>query len=628
MASTPFGAYRQYVQAGAIPSVQQAVNVPLVNQALYNRMTGLALNQNGTALVSAYPLEVPSLNVTQGIINGVNLAGMVTNIRHATKVADVDEVIEYWDSNINDDFYVFDSMRLNTNKTTVLKSRWEDDQGIIYGLVETTYNLDLGLGDETQVFANYMLSRTMSVYTYTQVVVIGVTYNKANSNIFFPNTLALDITGADGSVVTVYYPIREIWGADIYGTTKNGPVHILSLKELSNPETIDNVPAILYAPFITKISLKRRLSTTYCAFSGVVARSIYMPNLESIVGASSYLASPIFCSLNCANFNLDRLSLPSLKKIKNCMFACNNLNVNEIDLPALEELDEVYFLRGDILLKEAEFPKLQYIKGCNYFMANCYNLEKLVLPTYVKFMPHDPVEVRTQNSTSSLVRGTLTLLGLDTLSTGTTNAAMQYFLHADTKLMNAAVNGNTPGAVTPAMAAPYDRADIDVAYGKGIFFNAEANNLVSWWFGGDNLIDNNHKYGACLETFDQWAARVGYSGSASFSLTPDFTVTATSDESKSLYYYMEKNTGMIAVSSEPVAEGGKIDGTYMITPIDPRTALFNTIFLSNERSTAVHSYEETYPAIRFVENSSCYEKDDKRFTSLIVMLGINQYYYV
>lgn len=630
MSSTPFvgASFRQTVQAGKFPSgiLPAQVACPTINPALYGRMIGLGLNENGTNLVSSLPLQVPALNVTSGKINGLNLSSMVTSIQHLNKIADVDELVEYWDSNKVGDFYTFDNSYVNTSKTSVIKSRWSDDNGIVYGLIETSYNLDLGLGDETQLFANYMISRTVPVLTYTEVVVIGITFDKLISNIYIPYAVAVDTKDASGNVTeTTYYPVREIWGADIYASVKSGVRHVLSLKELSNPSLIDYVPAVLYAPFITKISLKRRLSTTYSAFSGVCARSIYMPNLVSLVGASRTLPSPAFCSLNDNKFHLERLCLPSLKKIKNCMFACNCLSVDDVCLPALEELDEVIFLRGDILLKEMELPKLQSIKGCNYFLANCYNLEKLVLPTYVKFMPHDPVKVTITNDASSLLRGTLTLLGLDSITiTATGNAAMQYFLHADTKLMNAVYTGNTGES---QYAPPYDQADVDVAYGRGIFFLTQANDYGYWWYKSTSLQDKDHMYGSCIETFNQWARRVGYTGTAAFNTDPTFEV---SNGNKTYMYFVETETGLLVVSNGNESE--PLGGDNMMCPIDPRTALFNTNNLANEqRNTAVHSYTDEEPVIRFVENSSFHDYSTtfgERRKVLIVMLGLNQYYHV
>lgn len=617
MPSTPFGSTirssvgpvlrSEYMQGNGLVS-------PIVTQNVLGRLLGVTASGE---LQSNVALKVPRLQVGSGAlrelaINGLHLGMMSTNCAHLTKICDVDEEMIEWDPSIK--FFGFDNNSVTANKTSVLIARYADAQGTQYGLIRTTYNLDFQLGDNTQLFDNYLLSRTMKIYEYEEVVVLGFTFASSNINIFIPDNVLID----DDDTKPRYFPVREIWSAEIIASVNGGSAHQLTLRELANADSVDYTPATLYAPFITKISMKRRLSQNYSAFCGTCARSIYMPSLARIVGAGPAMLSPIFSSLNGEHTFISRLSLPALREIRYAIFASNCTKLTNLSLPALEELHETIFMKGDILISELEFPSLKIIQGCDFFLANCYNLEKLHFCNYFWWRPHIYINSSLLadgnfNGYMALVRGTLQLLAIDgvysALQRYNKTNAMSYFLHADTKLMNATYS-SSGDTEEEAFNAPYDKKNVHVEYGTGLFFD-----LYKYSSGNDFSSNTGDKYGNTKETLAQWCRRTG-------NAVPDEFGTATEISFGGNKYYIDPTYGMMC-------DGNTTDS--FVVPVDPRTALFNNTSngMTTGRNTSVHLYSEETPANRFVENNESYgggTQSTERRDWLKKCLGGNQYY--
>lgn len=627
MPSTPFGNNI----GGYTPAIPYAQTVsPMGNSGVLGRVLGLTA---GGVLQSNVGLSVPSLQVGSGsstdiIINGANISVGALNLARLSKIADAGTEVVEWDPSVN--VYSFDATSTATSKTTTFLAEYVDGCGTHYGLMKTTYNADLQLGDSTEFLRNYLLSQNLELASQIEVVVIGFTFDANYPNIVIPNHVSIPEGEHAGT-----YPVREIWGGQIYGSVGGSDVHALALKEMIGTAAVANVPAAFYAPYITKISIKRRIYQSYFLFSGISPLSIHMPNLRRVVGAGPQLMSPIFTSLNGSKSMCTELVFPSLQEIKYAIFGCNNNRLTTVLLPALEEIHESVFLRGLPLVTKLEFPRLKVIQGCDYFIANCYNLKELHFPTYIRLQPHIWINTTTATTVATydaLVRGTLQLLAIDAIYSASrrynnTNA-MAYFLHADTKLMNASGSTTTPAS---SVLPPFDTPVKVTAY-EGIYFD-----LYNWNSSDEFAVAGNAQYGFCIETADQWANRTGNAPLTSISGTEQVVGNVT--------YLLESTYNMLLANATlPTAinVASKIDTTanpaptgasVIIVPVDPRTALFNAVTVTPGRTTSVHNFNKNDTEIRFVENSDCYglagdanKTAVNRRSFLWLCLGENQYY--
>lgn len=512
---------------------------PLNLTAAMKRLTSIVgVSANGEAVISN--LKVSDLRIGSGklrdaVVNGVEVGLLTSNVAHLTKIGDVHQQLVEWDSGDAN----YGTANVKYNKVTVLDSTYMDSQGIQYAKVSTTYNARISV-EGIGLAGNFEISNTLGTGTIDEIVVIGFTYDAKNTNIFIPNVVVLDDEVDDTETATTYYPVREIWNGTVIAGVSGSQTHALTTQEMMRPEKIDFIPAALHAPFITKISLKRRIQQdNFSIFSGVCPRSVYMPSLRKVVGASVLIRSPIFCSLNGPRTKVTALHFPALEEIKNCVFGSNLKSLMEISLPSLKMIDEVVFLKDCPMLKEISFPSLQIVRGCDFFMANCYNVKNIYFPQNVKFQPHEAetlvMNLAEMGTLASMVRHTLNAFQIEGILTFTRSinntSSMGYFLHGCTALMNADSEGTLEST-------------------NGIYFILPAA-LGSWTI-------STEEYGYNTEKLEQFYKRLGLTDT-----------TYTKDESITIDgYEVDAKTRVIVQTA--------VAASNLVVPIDPRTALFNT----------------------------------------------------
>lgn len=585
----------------------------------------IAVNSDGS--INLTDANVNSLTVGNGTtdslnINGVAVGENLLSVANLTKVADANEELIAWDE--KDSYNWSDSNSWNLIKSSVLVSTWIDQSGTYYGLIKTSYNTDLKVGDNTDFYNNFLISKSLDIYHTEEIVVLGFTFSAANKSIVIPDMVSIETEAMSGAENkhAVYYPVREIWSANIYASVNSGSVHALTIQELAKPDSVDYVPAIFNAPYITKISLKRKLAAdNYSAFTGCFAKSIRMPNLRKIVGAGYKFISPVFTSLNGTNNHIEEISFPKLEEIKYCIFGCNDNFVTEIYLPKLSKLHETVFLKSLNQLETVELPALYDVQGCDFFLANNYNLEQVHFPSTIRFRPHEllnsSVSITDASGTfNNLVRSTIALLGIDGVYPGAiryngTNS-MSYFLHGDAKLMNVKQNGASPVAVADLK----DKEKCTVSMQNGIMFDfGERYVGASYIVGTSGIVED------LTHLYDRY----------SLDITSIVTNPTTKFSIGTINYSIDELSKVIVNSSNPAPTG------VMVVPIDPRTALLNNMSAPTGRVTNIHSYTSDNVEIGSYHliNDPEFFEEDKIFainfktvgliTFLRTVLGENQY---
>lgn len=577
------------------------------------------------------PLRAPRFDFAEekanGIVmNGVRLGMLATGTATVTKERDIAETLVAWE---HEDVNVFaDNINVPINKQTYCDSLWVDARGTHYARVKTSFSTGVWVGSNINFWSSMNVNPSFEVQSLTEFVVIGFTYNETNENIWIPHSVeAVETDATTGLSVTRNYPVREIWGGVIYGASNTtSALHALSIQEMSKADNVMNVPKAIIAPYITKISLKRRLMQNHMSlFSGACPKVVYMPNLETIVGGGRHAKTPIFCSNNSSNYYISKLSFPALKSIKNCMFGCKLAGLTKVELPSLETIEETIFLMNCPMLKELVLPHLDLIQGCDYFCANDYNLERLVLTSSFSLMPHRPeTSTDTQFEYLELLRATLAVLSLSFtryLINGTNS--MSYFLNGCSKLMNASKD------VTPVTggSAPFDSEDYGVIRNRGIFttFNHKVDDALCLV----NKDSTDGYYGATtLVTLTQFAHRLG-AESYTVGTNEDITFTSYSGDYKK--FALEPTYHLI------VADKSAISANSIVCAVDPRTALMNTmtnpvvadgIFAS---STSTHSYQvDTDIRIAVNPNEAYYTNTldgiATTSTNFLSLIAVNQAY--
>ena len=538
----------------------------------------IAVNADGS--LNLADANLSSLTLGNGTtsdltVNGVAVADTLLSVANLTKVANSNDQLISWDE--KDSYHWSDSNSWNLVKTSVLVSTWVDQSGTYYGLISSKYNTDLKVGDNTDFYNNYLISKELEIYKSEEMVVLGFTFNAANKAIVIPDMVSTETettNGTESSHVN-YYPVREIWGANVYASVNGGSVHVLTINELAKPDLVDYVPAVFNAPYITKISLKRKLTgETYSAFTGTFARSIHMPRLRKIVGAGYKFISPVFTSLNGTTSHIQEISFPQLKEIKYCIFGTNDNFVTEVNLPHLAKITESVFCKSLGQLEEIDLPALYEVSGCDFFLANNYNLKAVYMPTSIKFRPHEllngPISITDNAGTfNNLVRSTLALLGINGLYPGAiryngTNS-MSFFMHGDVKLMNCKQLSLTALAASDVKNA--EKCELTAENGMMFCY-------AQMYLGANYAVDASGLVENLTQCYDRYDLPIE---SISVNPTTTFTIGNVS-------YAIDELSKVIVNSRNPAATG------VMVIPIDPRTALLNNTTVSNDRTTNIHNY--------------------------------------
>lgn len=540
------------------PSVAPAMNLP----RNFNIGSLFGMTSNGAVTVGS--LKAGSIETDT--INKINISEALDEVYTLTVDGTYDQVLAQWDYNTTSTF----------GKTVKLMKTYHDVCGTRYALIKTTYNWNLNNDAfdtaDTNIYDTMFrtsISQNLGVKDIYEVVVIGFTFGESSSRILIPNYVQLPASSDDVSLeeiaYKVYYPVREIWACFIYAATQsNSTVHLLGINELTEPSKVLNVPAALIAPYIEKVSLKRRIDNNVWFFSGVCPRMLRMPNLRKIVGVSCVSKAPVLSGCNTTGRNLLEINLPTLREIKNCVFASGNNSLSTVHLPSLSVIRETIFMAYNPALTELYFPMLELVQGCDFFLAQDVNLEVLKLPSNVWYQPHVPITGTASDQATSIsnaqshinvLNALYSSMGLNPVFSSSrryngTNS-MGYFLYKDSKLFN-----------TDASKA--------INYSKGIFATYPGAHGV-----GVYLTKSAAKEFSPVETVTQFMNRVSRENKITF-VTPKFESKFTVSGVAMNYSIDTASTGLIVFDSEQTGTATEAN-KLIVCPVDPRTALMNTI---------------------------------------------------
>lgn len=540
------------------PSVAPAMNLP----RNFNIGSLFGMTSNGTVTVGS--LKAGSIETDT--INKINISEALDEVYTLTVDGTYDQVLAQWDYNTTSTF----------GKTVKLMKTYHDVCGTRYALIKTTYNWNLNNDAfdtaDTNIYDTMFrtsISQNLGVKDIYEVVVIGFTFGENSSRILIPNYVQLPASSDDVSLeeiaYKVYYPVREIWACFIYAATQsNSTVHLLGINELTEPSKVLNVPAALIAPYIEKVSLKRRIDNNVWFFSGVCPRMLRMPNLRKIVGVSCVSKAPVLSGCNTAGRNLLEINLPTLREIKNCVFASGNNSLSSVHLPSLSVIRETIFMAYDPALTELYFPMLELVQGCDFFLAQNVNLEVLKVPSNVWYQPHVPITGTASDQATSIsnaqshinvLNALYSSMGLNPVFSSSrryngTNS-MGYFLYKDSKLFN-----------TDASKA--------IDYSKGIFATYPGSCGI-----GVYLTKSAAKEFSPVETVTQFMNRVSRENKITF-VTPKFESKFTVSGVAMNYSIDTASTGLIVFDSDQAGTATEAN-KLIVCPVDPRTALMNTI---------------------------------------------------
>lgn len=540
------------------PSVAPAMNLP----RNFNIGSLFGMTSNGAVTVGS--LKAGSIETDT--INKINISEALDEVYTLTVDGTYDQVLAQWDYNTTSTF----------GKTVKLMKTYHDVCGTRYALIKTTYNWNLNNDAfdtaDTNIYDTMFrtsISQNLGVKDIYEVVVIGFTFGENSSRILIPNYVQLPASSDDVSLeeiaYKVYYPVREIWACFIYAATQsNSTVHLLGINELTEPSKVLNVPAALIAPYIEKVSLKRRIDNNVWFFSGVCPRMLRMPNLRKIVGVSCVSKAPVLSGCNTAGRNLLEINLPTLREIKNCVFASGNNSLSSVHLPSLSVIRETIFMAYDPALTELYFPMLELVQGCDFFLAQDVNLEVLKVPSNVWYQPHVPITGTASDQATSIsnaqshinvLNALYSSMGLNPVFSSSrryngTNS-MGYFLYKDSKLFN-----------TDASKA--------IEYSKGIFATYPGTCGI-----GVYLTKSAAKEFSPVETVTQFMNRVSRENKITF-VTPKFESKFTVSGVAMNYSIDTASTGLIVFDSDQAGTATEAN-KLIVCPVDPRTALMNTI---------------------------------------------------
>lgn len=590
------------IAGGYVPSPSMIANGNLAKLASI-----LNLTAQGN-LLSKVPFQAEDYKFlvegAKGIkMNGVALGTLVTNIAQVQNVRSVGETVISWEQ---EDVNVFaDNINVPVTKTVVCDKICEDVRGTKYARIITTYRAGVWVGSNVNLWNTREFSTGFDVQTVVEYVVVGFRYDEINENIWIPNCVVVTEVDENGVEVIRNYPVREIWGGVIEAATVDNPtLHTLTVQELSKSNNVLNVPKSISAPYINKISLKRRLiGRDMTLFTGCCPKAVYLPLLESIVGGGKHTKTPIFCSNNSEKYHLSHLRFPALRSIKNCIFASQLAALKSIEVPMLERIEETVFCANCPSLKALNLPSIEYIIGCDYFCANDYNMKELHFTNGIKLRPHVPYTSSASDSLegAALLRQTLAILALGQYNTliNSTNS-MSYFCNGCSKLMNASADYAIEGATVGAK--PFDKiTTVGVDRHRGIFTDYVSKFDAT----GMNPQDKSYYGHEMILELSEFAHRLGstaYDTAYTPAATDELKFNVKPEGGNISNFYLEPTFKLIV---------GKIGDDYYVIPIDPRTALMNTmtsprvantLFAS---STATHAWDDSVaPAMLFTVNPS------------------------
>ena len=537
-------------------------------------------------------LTVGDGSVNDLVINGVNLGTTAQETADLVVEGTFNTVIQTWDYNATSVF----------GKTARLLRTYHDNIGTKYALIKTTYNWNLNFASsligydtnnrsdaEMNVLAmmNTAVSQNLYYKDIYEIVVIGFSFREKNSRIAIPNFVRvpyfMDNILPENETYDGYYPVREIWGCHIYATTtQNSTVHLLSAEELSNPSEIIHVPTSFSAPYITKITLKHKIDNNLWFFSGVGPKIFAMPNLVKIVGLSDMYKAPVICGLNMAGRELETLSFPALKEIKNCLFGCVNNSLYGVELPELERLEETTFFCSCPEIIELDLPMLNVIRGCDFFLAQCTNLEVLRLNAYIKFQPHECMPTLPEGSRANIhdanyflevLNAVMLVIGLTPQFSayrrfGGSNS-MSFFLKDCKKLAQYT-------KVSAGMASQYN-----IKREKGIHLHYSNIGGVPCYLEYAGLIE-----GQLIETYGQYINRINRENQDSTGwvrMAPEATASdaglvklygSDMQSGTNAHYYIDSVANVMLFSPTPITAGNNPTPItdLVVCPIDPRSA--------------------------------------------------------
>lgn len=542
------------------PTIGPQVNLP----RNFNIANLFGISGNGAVTVSS--LQAGS--IVADTVNNINLSEAFDEVYSLTVDGTYDQVLAYWDYNSTSTF----------GKTVKLMKTYHDSNGTRYALIKTTYNWNLNNESfdtsDTSIYESLFrttISQNLGVKDVYEVVVIGFTFSADSSRILIPNYVELPVSSDDVALESipypVYYPVREIWACFIYaGTQSNNTTHLLSINELSDPANVLNTPAALMAPYIEKISLKRKIDNNVWFFSGICPRMIHMPNLRKIVGVSCISKAPILSGCNATGRNLLEINLPTLREIKNCVFGSGNTSLSTVHLPNLTTIKETIFMAYNPAITELYFPMLDTVQGCDFFLAQNVNLEILKLPACVKYQPHLPLtgSASDQNTTISNTQSYINILntlytsmGLNPVFSSSrryngTNS-MGYFLYKDSKLFN------------------YENSSKAIDYSKGIFTIYPGSEGSAIYLSKKDAGEFSP-----VETLTQYKNRIARENGIVFpgpiTAVDGFSVAGSKVK---LYMIDTQQTGVVLYNSA-CSTSSNVENS-IVCPVDPRTSLMNTI---------------------------------------------------
>lgn len=566
------------------PSVAPPMNLP----RNFNIGSLFGMTSNGAVTVGS--LKAGSIETDT--INNINISEALDEVYTLTVDGTYDQVLAQWDYNTTSTF----------GKTVKLMKTYHDVCGTRYALIKTTYNWNLNNDafdtTDTTVYDTMFrtsISQNLGVKDIYEVVVIGFTFAENSSRILIPNYVQLPASSDDVSLedisYKIYYPVREIWACFIYAATQsNSTVHLLSINELTEPSKVLNVPAALIAPYIEKVSLKRRIDNNVWFFSGICPRMLRMPNLRKIVGVSCVSKAPVLSGCNTTGRNLLEINLPTLREIKNCVFASGNNSLSTVHLPSLSIIRESIFMAFNPALTELYFPLLDIVQGCDFFLAQDVNLEVLKIPSNVWYQPHIPISgTATDQSTTisntqsyiNILNALYSSMGLNPVFSSSrryngTNS-MGYFLYKDSKLLN--VNIGTTNIIDNS---------------KGIFATYPGNYGI-----GVYMTKSTAREFSPVETLEQFRNRISRENNYTFNAESTFDGKFTVSGMDKMYYYIDSAaTGVVVYESDQQKSADStapVAKTVIVCPIDPRTAFMNTIstYMNSDATSVISIHTPT-----------------------------------
>ena len=240
-----------------------------------------------------------------------------------------------------------------------------------------------------------------------KMVLVGINCMKSKY-IVIPACVHIDADNDNKvSAGDAIFPITEMWGCNLYGTTTSQAdphwiqphEYMMESKQTTVLYTIEggqivedtpvvtSIPYSFYAPFIEKIDFSYVSHVAHARFfSDMGCFTIF--HLPSVVEIKSKdLPYPFYGRFLC-NALTNRLSLPALARVENMFFCKGCSRLTFFVAPILEEIVETVFLQDCNMLEVLSLGKLHKIHGCDYFCKGCSSLKYLRLPCNLSLRAH------------------------------------------------------------------------------------------------------------------------------------------------------------------------------------------------------------------------------------------------